>query len=304
MPSHPLARLGWRADLQTDLDRLGDPALVAARVIAVDRGSVVADAGDRPAWSAPLSGRLRRVAAFPATGDFVAAVPGGPVRAVLPRRGVVARRLDGGRPQVLAANVDLALLATSLNRELNPRRLARFLAITVRGGVEAVVLLTKADLDAGAAAVAAELERRLDGTPVRPVSVVDGTGLEQVRALLAPRRTAVLLGSSGVGKSTLLNVLLGEERQSTGAIRASDDRGRHTTARRELVPLPGGALLIDTPGLRVVAPLEDADAPVPMLDTTQLKRERRARERDFHRGIYREMRAGRREREARDHRQG
>ena len=302
MPSHPLARLGWRADLQTDLDRLGDPSLVAARVIAVDRGSVVADAGDQPAWRAPLSGRLRRAAAFPATGDFVAVVPGGPVRAVLPRRGVVARRMDGGRPQVLAANVDLALLATSLNRELNPRRLARFLAITLRGGVETVILLTKADLGADAAAVAAGLERALDGTPVRPVSVVDGTGLEAVGALLAPRRTAVLLGSSGVGKSTLLNVLLGEERQSTGAIRASDDRGRHTTARRELVPLPGGALLIDTPGLRVVAPLEDDDAPVPLLDPAQLKRERRARERAFHRAIYRDMRAGRREREARDHR--
>jgi ribosome biogenesis GTPase len=304
LPSHPLARLGWRADLQTQLDRLGDASLVAARVIAVDRGSVVADAGDGPAWRAPLAGRLRRAAAFPATGDFVAAVPGGPVRAVLPRRGVVARRLESGRPQLLAANVDVALLATSLNRDLNPRRLARFLAITVRGDVEAVVLLTKADLGLDAAAVAAGLERALDGTPVRPVSVVDGTGLAEVRALLAPRRTAVLLGSSGVGKSTLLNVLLGEERQSTGAIRASDDRGRHTTSRRELVTLPGGALLIDTPGLRAVAPLEDADEPVPLLDPAQLKRERRDREREFHRAIYRELRAGRREREAHDHRWG
>jgi ribosome biogenesis GTPase len=300
---HPLARLGWRAELQTDLLALGDPDLVAGRVIAVDRGSVAVDAGSH-AWSAPLAGRLRRAGAAPTTGDFVAVLPGGPVRAVLPRRGVIARRVDGGRAQVLAANVDLALLATSLNRDLNPRRLARFLAITARGGVEAVVLLTKADLAADPDRIAATVERGLDGTPALPLSVYAGTGLEAVRPLLAPGRTAVLLGTSGVGKSTLLNALVGGERQAVQPIRASDDRGRHTTVRRELVPLPGGALLIDTPGLRTVAPLGDEDAEVPMLDSAQRKRERRARERAFHRGIYREMRERKRDREARDRRQG
>jgi ribosome biogenesis GTPase len=300
---HPLARLGWRAELQTDLDALGDPTLVAARVIAVDRGSVAVDTGER-GWSAPLAGRLRRAGAAPATGDFVAALPDGPVRAVLPRRGVIARRVDRGRTQVLAANVDLALLATSLNRDLNPRRLARFLAITARGGVEAVVLLTKADLADDPAGIASEVKADLDGTPALPVSAYAGTGVEAVRALVAPGRTAVLLGTSGVGKSTLLNALLGEERQATQAIRAGDDRGRHTTVRRELVPLPGGALLVDTPGLRTVAPLGDADPEVPLLDSAQRKRERRARERAFHREIYREMRERRRDREARDRRQG
>ena len=292
MSHHPLARLGWRADLQ---DQIPD-GHVPARVLAVDRGSVVVDAGDH-SWRAPLAGRLRTM---PATGDFVAALPDGSVRAVLPRRGVIARRGNGGRAEVLAANVDLALLATSPNRDLNPRRLARFLAITARGEVEAVVLLTKSDLVPEPAAVAADVHVGLDGTPVLPVSVVDGTGLDELRALLEPGRTAVMLGTSGVGKSTLLNALLGEERQPTRPIRAGDDRGRHTTVRRELVPLPGGALLIDTPGLRLVAPLEDADEDVPMLDKAQVKRERRAREREFHRGIYREMRARKRDRERRE----
>jgi ribosome biogenesis GTPase len=290
---HPLARLGWRAELQ---DHLTDPSLVPARVLAVDRGSVVVDAGDH-SWRAPLAGRLKTM---PAAGDFVGALPDGSVRVVLPRRGVIARRGEGGRAQVLAANVDLALLATSPNRDLNPRRLARFLAITARGEVEAVVLLTKSDLVDDPAAVAAGVLAGLDGTPVLPVSAVDGTGLGELRALLEPGRTAVMLGTSGVGKSTLLNVLLGEERQPTRPIRASDDRGRHTTVRRELVALPDGALLIDTPGLRLVAPLEDTDEEVPVLDKAQLKRERRAREREFHRGIYREMRARRRDRERRE----
>ena len=299
MPDHPLARLGWRANLKPHLDALGDPDLVPARVVAVDRGRAVIDAGDGP-WSAPLAGRLHRGPALPATGDFVAALPGGPVRAVLPRAGVIARRGDGGRPEVLAANVDLALLATSMNRDLNPRRLARFLAITARGEVEPVVLLTKSDLADDPMSVADDLRDALGGTPVLTVSARDGGGMAALRAVLAPGLTAVLLGSSGVGKSTLVNALLGVERQPTAPIRAHDDRGRHTTARRELVALPGGALLIDTPGLRLVAPLEDGDEPVPLVDRAQERRERRERDRAFHRAIYRDMRARRRDRERAD----
>jgi len=167
------------------------------------------------------------------------------------------------------------------------------------------VLLTKSDLSEDPMWVADDVREALGGTPVLTVSVHDGTGMAAVTALLAPGITAVLLGSSGVGKSTLLNALLGEERQATAEIRASDDRGRHTTVRRELVALPSGALLIDTPGLRLVAPLEDHDEPIPHVDdAAQLKRERRERERAFHRGIYRDMRAMRHDRERRERRHG
>jgi ribosome biogenesis GTPase len=303
VPDHPLARLGWRANLQDHLEALGDPDLVAGRVTAVDRGRAIVDTGDA-AWSAPLAGRLRRASAMPATGDFVAALPGGPVRAVLPRRGVIARRGEGGRPEVLAANVDLALLVTSMNRDLNPRRLARFLAITARGDVEAAVLLTKSELEPDRALIAEDVEDALGGVPVLTVSAHDGIGMGAVRGLLGPGLTAVLLGSSGVGKSTLLNALLGEERQATAPIRVRDDRGRHTTARRELFVLPSGGLLIDTPGLRLVAPVEDGDEPVPLVDPGQARRERHERERSFHRSIYRDMRELRRERERSDPRHG
>jgi ribosome biogenesis GTPase len=155
-----------------------------------------------------------------------------------------------GQEQVLAANLDVLLLVTSLNRDLNPRRLERFLAAAALPACQAVLVLTKSDLCESADALAEELRSRLGGVPAYAVSAFTGKGLNGLTPHLAGRRTLAMLGSSGVGKSTLLNRLLGVERLEVGPVREADDRGRHTTSRRELVPLPQGGLLIDSPGIR------------------------------------------------------
>jgi ribosome biogenesis GTPase / thiamine phosphate phosphatase len=227
-----------------------------ARVAAVHRGGLelITDAGPRAGF---ITGRLRHAAAaavdLPAVGDRVAFDPeSGAVHAVLERRSALVRAArDGREPQVLAANVDLVVVVASLTRELSLGRIQRMLTLAADAPADALVVLSKADLDPDPAARVAEVRAALAGAaPVLPVSTVDGTGLDAVAALLGPGVTGVLLGASGVGKTTLLNALAGGER-STGPIRAADDRGRHTTTWRELVPLAGGGTIIDTPGLKL-----------------------------------------------------
>lgn len=259
-----LAVLGWTPRLDAAFAALGRPDLIPARVAAVHRGRL-----DMMAAAGPLSGvpagRLSHEAAsaadLPAVGDWVAAdAETGLVQELLPRKGGIARAAGDGRaePQVLAANVDLALVVGSLNRDFNLRRLERFLALAADAEAEALVVLSKADLSADPAGEALDVRAGLGGVvPVLAISVVDGTGLEALGAWLQPGRTAVLLGSSGVGKTTLLNHLTGEERP-TLPVRESDDRGRHSTSHRELVPLAGGGLIIDTPGLRLPRVWEQA----------------------------------------------
>jgi ribosome biogenesis GTPase / thiamine phosphate phosphatase len=195
---------------------------------------------------------------------------GGAVRAVLPRRGVVRRAGGDGREEVLAANVDLLLVAGSLNRELNVRRLERMLALA-GPGVATLVLLTKGDLSADPVGEAMRVQDAL-GAEALVLSAHDGWGLGALHARLPPRATAALVGSSGVGKSTLVNALLGEERQRTLPVRAGDDRGRHATTRRELLVLPGGALLIDTPGLRTPRPAASTGVEEAFADVEALAR--------------------------------
>jgi ribosome biogenesis GTPase len=273
--SSGLAGLGWDPAWEAAVAALpgtGD-GLVPARVTAAHRGAwEVATGLDEAVLEARVTGRLRFEAGpaeLPVVGDWVAvdARPGegsATVHAVLPRRTQLRRKApaDYGAPlQVLAANVDVVLVATSLNRDLNPRRIERYLATAWESGARPVVALTKVDLarDPVEVAVAeAQLEEVAVGVPVLATSAISGDGLDAVRAHLGPGRTLALVGSSGVGKSTLANALLGEERLLVREVREDDARGRHATVARQLVALPGGAgLLLDTPGLRELGLWDD-----------------------------------------------
>ena len=286
-----LAGLGRRPDLTAELDALGDPSLTLASVLAQHRGRWLVATAGRP-HAAPARGRLRETP--PVTGDWVALDGAGAIAAVLHRHGAIARRAAGTATaeQVLVADVDLALVAEPLP-EPNARRAERCVALAAVGGVPAAIVLTKADLDEDAHLAAARLARRLGAVDGFAVSAPHGDGIGPPRALLEPGATAVLLGPSGAGKSTLVNALLGSDRQATGAVREGDGRGRrHDRSRAKLIALPGGALAIDTPGLREVglwepASFADVDAARRGLPVRRLRPRGRA-------GLCRARRGGRR----------
>jgi ribosome biogenesis GTPase len=239
---------------------------VPGRVVAQHRGAylVATDYGEH---GAQLAGRLSHEAAgggHPVVGDWVAvaarpAEGTATVHAVLPRRTIVSRKMAGGQAaQSLAANVDVVFVVTSMNAELNPRRLERYLATVWASGAKPVVVLTKADICEDEAAALEIAEDVAFGVPVVPVSAATGAGMDVLAAQLKPGETCVLVGSSGVGKSTLVNAMAGAALMATGAVREADSRGRHTTTHRQLVVLPSGILILDTPGMRELG-LIDAD---------------------------------------------
>lgn len=251
-----LAALGWTDELEAAFTTYAQRGFEPARVVAEHRGGYLVR-GERDERLAHARGRLRDDELFggmPAVGDWVAVcdAAGGraAIEALLPRRTKVSRKTPWLKSEehVLAANVDTIFLVSGLDRDFNPRRLERYLATAWDSGAEPVVVLTKLDLcDDSEKLVQAEAVAM--GVPVIAVSNLTGDGLEDVEALLRPARTLVLLGSSGVGKSTLINRLAGRRLMPTADVRR-DGRGRHTTRHRQLLVLASGALLLDTPGLR------------------------------------------------------
>jgi ribosome biogenesis GTPase len=253
-----LETLGWDAAWASAFEQLDDNNLIPARVAAQHRGSYVVWSEDEE-FHARTAGRMFYAhdvgAPLPAVGDWVAVArhdgKHATIIAILERRSAFVRKHAGldSTEQVLAANVGAAFLLAGLDDDFSLRRLERYIAAAWESGAEPIVVLTKTDLCTDVQAAVLAVESVAIAVPVHPVSNITGAGLEALEPHLRPGRTVVLLGSSGVGKSTLLNRLSGTDLMRTAEV-AADGTGRHTTTHRELVRLTSGALVIDTPGLR------------------------------------------------------
>lgn len=258
--SRTLEDLGWNGFFAAAFEPHAKQGLVPARVIREGKGVYGVSTGERD-LPAAASGRLwhgEEGSGAPAVGDWVAlrlpSMPEEPglIRAILPRQSKFSRKAAGARTeeQVVAANVDTVFLVTGLDGDFNPRRIERYLAVAWESGAAPVVVLNKADLAQDLDEAVRGVEAVALGVPVHAVSAKAGQGLEALAAYLEPGRTISLLGSSGAGKSTIINRLLGAEVQRVGEVRTSDQRGKHTTTHRELFVVPSGGLVLDTPGMR------------------------------------------------------
>jgi ribosome biogenesis GTPase len=255
-----LGALGYSPRWQALFEPFAAEGLAPARVIRSDRGSALIATLEgvvRAQPSVGLSKAARRSADMPATGDWVAATTGDDlevalIEAVLDRASAITRGDPGkaAEVQVLAANIDTVFVVHPIAEPPNLRRIERELSLAWDSGAVPVVVLTKADLSADAEAARRATESVAPGVEVLVTNALAGESAELLLASITGHRTAVLVGPSGAGKSTLINALLGEQRQDTRDVRVGDGRGRHTTVARELILMPRGGVLIDTPGLR------------------------------------------------------
>jgi ribosome biogenesis GTPase len=257
-----LDALGWNDRLAGEFERFSARGLIPGRV-SLEHKHIYRILTGHEERLARLAGGLRHRATaaieYPAVGDWVAVRlrPGearGSIQAILPRRSRFSRKVAGDltQEQVVAANIDTVFLATGLDHNFNLRRIERYLVTAWESGAQPVVLLTKADLCAETEERKRAVESVAGGAPVLVTSARQGMGLDALRPYLRPGNTVAVLGSSGVGKSTLINALIGRDVQRTAEVDPRDSRGRHTTTRRELILLPDGGLMIDTPGLREI----------------------------------------------------
>ncbi|HOP07887.1 MAG TPA: ribosome small subunit-dependent GTPase A [candidate division Zixibacteria bacterium] len=271
-----LIDLGWSPFFEATFAEYAAIGLQPARVTCRQRTGYDLQT-EQAELQADVTGGFRHKATgpetYPTVGDWVAVEPidheRSLIHAVLPRRTAFIRKATAsggaksglGRPeqQVLAANVDIALLVTGLDNDYNVRRIERYLSIAWDSGAEPIVVLNKADLCDDVEGRVAEIQAVCFGVPVIAASAVTEVGIGQLKERIKPGLTLVLLGSSGVGKSSIINTLLGSERQEVGRVRHGDGRGRHTTTYRELIRFPDGGMVIDTPGMREIHAWEDQE---------------------------------------------
>jgi ribosome biogenesis GTPase len=272
-----ISELGWNGFFESHFNEVKQGEQIPARVSCQhkNRYDILCEHGT---MTATVSGRFQHestfIADYPAVGDWVviSARPDegtATIHRVLPRKSSFSRKaiLAGGRKgvggqteeQILASNIDTVFLVSGLDQDFNIRRIERYVSIAWDSGASPVVILNKADVCREVEERVGEVESVAIGVPVHAISATEKTGLDGIRPYLAPGKTVVFLGSSGVGKSTIINSIVGEDILRTGGLRRGDQRGRHTTTYREMIVLPSGAIVIDTPGMREIQLWSDDD---------------------------------------------